>query len=56
MSAEAVLIASVILSAAAVVVCILILYKSGRPPSAIPPILEQRLLNIEAAIGATIRD
>ena len=59
MSAEAVLIASVVLSAAAVVLCILILYKSGRTPSAFSQLLEQRLLNIEGAIersDATIRD
>ncbi len=48
---EAVLIASVVLSAAAVVLCILILYRFGRAPSAISPILEQRLLNIEGVIG-----
>jgi hypothetical protein len=47
---EAVLIASVVLSAATVVLCILILYKSGRTPSAISPILEQRLISIEGAI------
>ena len=59
MSTEAVLIASVMLSAAAVILCILILYKSGRTPSAISPILEQRLLSIEGAIersDATNRD
>src|SRR5882762_3305185 len=59
MSTEAVLIASVMLSAAAVILCILILYKSGRTPSAISPILEQRLLSIEGAIErsyATNRD
>jgi DNA recombination protein RmuC len=59
MSAEAVLIASVVLSAAAVVLCILILYKSGRALSAISPILEQRLFSIDGAIersDATIRD
>jgi hypothetical protein len=47
---EAVLIASVVLSAAAVVLCILILHKSGRTPSANSPILEQRLISIEGAI------
>jgi DNA recombination protein RmuC len=59
MSAEAVLSASVVLSAAAVVLCILILYRSGRAPLALSPILEQRLISIEGAIGrsdATIRD
>jgi hypothetical protein len=59
MSADAVLIASVILSGLAVVLCIVILYRSGRAPSAIAPILEQRLQRLEAAIGrsdATIRE
>src|SRR5882762_838212 len=59
MSAEAVLIASVVLSGLAVVLCVIILYRSGRAPSAISPILEQRLLSIEAAIGrsdATIQE
>jgi len=54
-----VLIASVVLSAAAVVLCILILYKSGRTPSSFSQLLEQRLLNIEGAIersDATNRD
>jgi DNA recombination protein RmuC len=56
---EAVLIASVILSVAAVILCILILYKLGRTLSAISPILEQRLLSIEGAIersDTTTRD
>src|SRR6266446_10611472 len=51
MSAEAVLIASVVLSAAAVILCILIIYRSARAPSAISPVLEQRLISIEGAIG-----
>ena len=58
MSAEAVLIASVVLSGLAVVLCVLILYRSGRPPS-VSPVLEQRLESLEAAIGrsdATIRE
>src|SRR6266404_6569689 len=58
MSTQAVLIASVVLSGLAVVLCVLILYRSGRTPS-VSPILEQRLLSIEAAIGrsdTTIRD
>src|SRR6266404_7450952 len=58
MSAQAVLIASVVLSGLAVLLCVLVLYRSGRTPS-ISPILEQRLLSIEAAIGrsdATIRE
>src|SRR5207244_1935094 len=53
-----VLIADVVLSGLAVVLCVLILYRSGRTPS-VSPILEQRLLSIEAAIGrsdTTIRD
>src|SRR6266446_1914732 len=59
MSAEAVLIASVVLSAAAVILCILIIYRSARAPSAISPVLEQRLISIEGAIGrsdAILRD
>jgi DNA recombination protein RmuC len=59
MSAEAALIASVVLSGLAVVLCIVILYRSGRAPSAIAPILEQRLVGIEGAIGrsdSTIRE
>src|SRR6266404_5422923 len=58
MSTQAVLIADVVLSGLAVVLCVLILYRSGRTPS-VSPILEQRLLSIEAAIGrsdTTIRD
>jgi hypothetical protein len=58
MSAEAALIASVVLSSLTVVLCIVILYRSGRA-SAISPILEQRLLSIEGAIGrsdTTIRE
>jgi DNA recombination protein RmuC len=58
MLAEPVLIASVVLSGLAVVLCLLILYRSGRTPS-VSPILEQRLLSIEAAIGrsdTTIRE
>jgi DNA recombination protein RmuC len=58
MSAEAVLIASVVLSGLAVVLCVLILYRSGRTPS-VSPVLEQRLHSLEAAIDrsdATIRE
>ena len=50
MSADAVLIASVVLSGLAVVLCILIIYRSSRAPSAISPILEQRLVSVEGAI------
>jgi DNA recombination protein RmuC len=59
MSAEAVLIANVVVSGLAVVLCILIIYRSRRAPSAISPALEQRLLAIEGAIvrsDTTIRD
>src|SRR5271168_2277861 len=59
MSAEAALIASVALSGLAVLLCIVIRYRSGRAPSAIAPILEQRLQSLEATIGrsdATIRE
>src|ERR1700730_6194850 len=58
MLAEPVLIASVVLSGLAVVLCLLILYRSGRTPS-VSPLLEQRLISIEAAIGrsdTTIRE
>ncbi len=59
MSAESIMIASVILSAIAVVLCAVILYRSGRTASAISPTLDQRLLGIEGAIGrshAAFRD
>src|SRR5271169_4352114 len=59
MSAEAALIASVVSSSLTVVLCIVILYRSGRAPSALSPILEQRLLSIEGAIGrsdTTVRE
>jgi DNA recombination protein RmuC len=58
MSADAVLIASVVLSGLAVLLSILIIYRF-RAPSAISPILEQWLLGIEGAIGRSdsiIRD
>jgi DNA recombination protein RmuC len=57
--AEALLLIGVILSALAVALCIVIIYRSGRTTPGILPILDQRLLGIEAAIGrsdATIRD
>jgi DNA recombination protein RmuC len=50
MTAEALLLVGVIL-AVAVVLAILIIYRSGRTPTTIAPILEQRLLSIEGAIG-----
>ena len=58
MTAEALLLVGVIL-AAAFVLSILIIYRSGRGPSAISPILEQRLQSLEAATArsdATIRE
>jgi len=58
MTAEALLLVGVIL-AAAFVLSILIIYRSGRAPSAISPILEQRLQSLEAATArsdATIRE
>src|SRR5271169_2446306 len=57
MAAEALLIVGVVLTVA-VVLGILIIYRSGRT-SALSPILEQRLLSIEGAIGRsdlTIRE
>ena len=56
---ETLLLIGVMLSALAVALCIVIIYRSGRTASSISPILDQRLLGIEAAIGrsdATIRD
>ena len=50
MTAEALLVVGVML-AVAVVLGILIIYRTGRSPSTISPILEQRLINIEGAIG-----
>jgi DNA recombination protein RmuC len=58
MTAEALLLVGVML-AVAVVLGILIIYRTGRSPAAISPILEQRLLNIESTIGtsnSTIRE
>jgi DNA anti-recombination protein RmuC len=58
MPAEAVAIVGMIL-AVAVVLGILIVYRTGRKPLVISPILEQRLLGIETAIGrseTTIRE
>jgi DNA recombination protein RmuC len=56
---DALLLISVILSALAVVLCIVIIYRSGRGAASISPILEQRLASIEGAIGrsdAILRD
>jgi DNA recombination protein RmuC len=56
---EALLVIGVILSALAVALCVVIIYRSGRTASGIPAILDQRLLSIEGSIGrsdATIRD
>jgi hypothetical protein len=47
----ALLLITVILSAVAVVLCLVILYRSARTPSALSPLLEQRLLGIEGTIG-----
>src|SRR6267143_2066486 len=51
MTAEALLLVGVILSSLAVVLCLVIIYRSGRAPSAISPVLEQRLISVEGAIG-----
>src|SRR3984893_6310468 len=56
---DALLLISVILSALAIVLCIVIIYRSGRGAASISPILEQRLVSIEGAIGrsdAIVRD
>jgi DNA recombination protein RmuC len=50
MTAQALLIVGVVV-AVAVVLGILIVYRTGRKPLSISPILEQRLLGIEVAIG-----
>ena len=58
MTAEALLLVCVIL-AVAFVLSILIIYRLGRAPSTISPILEQRLQSLEAATArsdATIRE
>src|SRR6267378_4636226 len=51
MPLDALLLISVILSALAVVLCIVIVYRSGRGSASISQILEQRLVGIEGAIG-----
>jgi DNA recombination protein RmuC len=56
---EALLGTGVILSALAVALCLVIIFRSSRATSGIPIILDQRLLSIEGAIGrsdAIIRD
>jgi DNA recombination protein RmuC len=56
---ETLLVIGVILSALAVALCVVVIYRSGRTASDVPAILDQRLLSIEGAIGrsdATIRD
>jgi DNA recombination protein RmuC len=59
MPPDALLLITVMLSALAVVLCIVIISRSGKGAAGISPILEQRLLSIEGAIGrsdSTIRD
>ena len=56
---EALLATGVILSALAVALCLVIIFRSSRATSGIPIILDQRLLSIEGEIGrsdAIIRD
>jgi DNA recombination protein RmuC len=56
---DALLLVSVILSALAVGLCIVIIYRFGRGAASTSPILEQRLVGIERAIGrsdAILRD
>ena len=55
MPTEPLLIISVILWAVAVVLCVVVLYRSGRSASVLSPILDQRLLRIEGTIGAALR-
>jgi len=59
MVTEALLVIGVIMSALAVALCLIIIYRSGRAASGIPPALDERLVSIVQAIGksdATIRD
>ncbi len=56
MPTEPLLIISVILSAVAVVLCVVVFYRSGRSASVLSPILDQRVLGIEGTIGAALRD
>jgi len=56
---EALLVIGVVLSALAVALCVLIIFRSGRTASGIPALLDLRLLSIEGVIGrsdAIIRD
>jgi hypothetical protein len=56
---EALLVTGVVLSALAVALCLVIIFRSNRAGPGTPIILDQRLLGIEGAIGksdATIRD
>jgi DNA recombination protein RmuC len=56
---EALLVTGVVLSALAVALCLVIIFRPSRATSGIPIILDQRLLSIERAIGrsdAIIRD
>ena len=58
MTVEALLIVGVVF-AAALVLGVLIIYRTGESPATISPILEQRLLSIEGAVGrsdSTIRE
>jgi hypothetical protein len=53
------LIATLILLSIALTICIIIIFRMGRGTSAIPPLLDQRLVLIEGAItrsDTTIRD
>jgi hypothetical protein len=57
--AEALLVIGVILSALAVALCVVIIYRSGRTTSGIQAVLDQRLLGVEGSISrsdGTIRD
>ncbi|HUC10259.1 MAG TPA: DNA recombination protein RmuC [Stellaceae bacterium] len=53
MTVEPLILASVALSALAVVLCVGILYRSARTFATLPPLLEQRLLRLEAAISGS---
>jgi DNA recombination protein RmuC len=56
---EALLVIGVIMSALAVALCLIIIYRSGRTASGISPALDERLISIAQAMGesdATIRD
>jgi uncharacterized protein YuzE len=51
MAVEPLMVVSVVLSAIAVALCLVLLYRSARTSPTIPPILEQRFLTLDAAIG-----